>query len=358
MIYTTKKYRTTVACKFCGQPGLQWAATAAGYRLFDVRPNGDGTVSLIAESQHVCAPVSAAAGKVATAAELAELASTVTASSTLMPTIADLVSMPMVTVTVAAQRAGKLLGVTAPWHDALRGLWAAGARRILIAGPPGTGKTTTALQVLDTQFRVTMTEGSGVEDLLGCFQLSKEKDEDKTACTVWANGPVPNAMLAGKGILIDEIDKMPPEIQSLMYAVMDDRPEIMLPTGEMVAGAKGYGVIATTNANIAVLPEAIIDRFDAALVAVSPHPESIAHLPAAERGAVVNYFKSVSAAQWQWAGKPTVRRMRSYVALKSAGTLTAELAALAVFGKSAEEIMSALTTSGRDVLAVATERGF
>lgn len=341
----SKRYRTTVACKYCGVSNLQWQNIPAGYRLYQTRANGDGTVSIVAGAPHACLTTEPTLDKADAAVE-APMELTLT-SRTVAASKRDASNVAK----------GKGLGIRAPWHEILRTLWAAGARRILVAGPPGTGKTTTSLGILETNYRVTMTEGTGVEDLLGCFQLRKV-DDDKTASTIWVNGPVPCAMLAGNGILIDEIDKMPPEIQSLMYAVMDDRPEIMLPTGDMVSGISGYGVIATTNANIAVLPDAIIDRFDAALVAVVPHPDSIAHLPAAEKGAVVNYFKSVSPDAWLWTGKPTVRRMRSYYALKQSGMLTDELAAMCVFGKSGTEILSALTTAGRDATAVVAERGF
>ena len=320
----SKRFTKTLACRFCGQEGLQWGETSGSYRMFETTPNGDGTVSIDLERKHSCR--SAAASIPATPVAAA-------ASSIIKP---------------ANRRVSSgVLGVTAPWHDVLAALWAANARRILVAGPPGTGKTTTSINLIDSRYRLTMTEGTGVEDMLGCFQLRKEKDDDKTAITIWADGPVPRAMSEGKGLLVDEVDKMGPEIQSLMYAVMDDKPEVMLPTGDMVKAVSGYGVICTTNANIAVLPEAIIDRFDAALVAVIPHPAALDGMPDAEKGACINYFRSVSPETWLWSGKPTVRRMRSFCNLKSAGTMTDELAALCVFGRAGKEILSALTTAGR-----------
>lgn len=353
-VITGKRYKTTVTCKHCGTGGFQWLKTPTGYRLFGTVPNGDGTVSIDDALIHSCmgAPASA---------QLPLGAVGVESDGTLVMEEAPTVEVPPSSATaspVEKARASKLLKESAPWYQALEALWAAGCRRALIAGPPGTGKTTTSVKILQTDYRVTMTEGTGVEDLLGCFQLRKENPSDPMPQTLWTDGPLVRAMREGKGVLIDEIDKMPPEIQSLMYAACDDHPEVMLPTGELVKAQAGYGVIATTNSNMAVLPEAIIDRMEAGLTACIPHPDSIAHLPVAERGAVVNYFKNISVDPWAWAGHPTVRRMRSFVGLVAAGTMTDDLVALAVFGKAGKEILSALTTAGRAVQNSGTKKLF
>jgi len=122
----------------------------------------------------------------------------------------------------------------------------------------------------------------------------------------------------------------------------------MLPTGESVMAQPGYGVIATTNSNVTALPEAILDRFEAVLLAKEPHPASLEGLKESMSGAVANYFRALPADPWKWSGKPTVRRMRAYARMIPHITL-AHAGSLA-FGTAGAEIESTLTTSGRGKL--------
>src|SRR5579864_4708982 len=62
--------------------------------------------------------------------------------------------------------------------------------RVILIGPPGTGKSTTAMQVCQIQHRVTMTESTSREDLIGMFHLINGE-------TKWIDGPVVQAMRLG-----------------------------------------------------------------------------------------------------------------------------------------------------------------
>lgn len=232
----------------------------------------------------------------------------------------------------------------APWFDLLTAIvnWANENKeyiRILLIGPPGTGKSTTSLVLTGTENRVTFTEGMGVEDLIGMYQLIKGE-------TVWTDGPIVTAMRKGQPILWDEVDHHPTEVGSGMYGWLDDKPHATLPTGEIVKAEKGYSVIGTTNSNVTALPEAILDRFDAVLPAILPHPDALAQFDnTAMRDAVCNHFRNLETSAWQWSGKPTLRRMRAFAKLKP---IVGELnAATLAFGSAGEELLGVLTTASR-----------
>lgn len=279
-----------------------------------------------------------AAAADAVAAEMAEIKAQLAALA------AGKALLPTPTAKALPEKASKSkkLADDAPWYEQLEAICEAFKDdyvRVLLIGPPGTGKSTTAMVANSIDYRVTMTEGMGVEDLIGMYQLIKGE-------TIWVNGPWVNAIANDKPILCDEVDHHPTEIGSVMYGLLDDKPEIMLPTGERIQSAKkGYKVIATTNSNVTSLPEAILDRFEAILPAITPHPAALAEMPDDERAAVSNYFKNLAVTPWNWSGKPTLRRMKAF--RKLTPVLGRKNAAAAAFGTAAAEILSTLATSGR-----------
>jgi hypothetical protein len=231
----------------------------------------------------------------------------------------------------------------APWYELLAVLveWAKANNellRVLLIGPPGAGKSTTALKLTGTKHRVTFTEGMGVEDLTGMFLL-------QDGATVWSDGPIVTAMRRGECVLCDEIDHHPTEVSSGLYGWIDDQPHASLQNGELVIAKAGYGVIGTTNSSVTSLADAILDRFDVILSAIVPHPQALAQFEATMRDAVMNYFRTIDTSPWKWSRKPTLRPMRAFQKLRP---VVGEVnAANMVFGSAGREMLGVLTTASR-----------
>jgi hypothetical protein len=232
------------------------------------------------------------------------------------------------------------------WYDVLEALCNALADgrlsklRVLLVGPPGTGKSTTSEILSNAMFRIPMHQGQGAEELIGQYHL-------ESGSTVWKDDAVTLAMRAGRCVVMDEIDRNSDEVKSILYGILDDRPYTKTGEGKIVKAEKGYGVIATMNPSVTALDEAILDRFDCVLRAIDPHPAANTYTgesAGAMQGAVCNYFRSVNRTTWAFSAKPTVRKMRAFNMLEP--ILGRHHALNAVFGEASMEIESALTTSG------------
>ena len=129
--------------------------------------------------------------------------------------------------------------------------------RALIWGISQTGKSTLAHRLLKSE-RITFHQGMPIDDLAGGWTL-------RDGSTVWADGPAVRALRNGRTLQIDEVDQIPLECKTALYALMDYPAAITLPNGERVEAAEGYGVVGTMNPNPSVLPEPIFNRFDVIL---------------------------------------------------------------------------------------------
>jgi len=132
--------------------------------------------------------------------------------------------------------------------------------RILLWGPPRTGKTFLPATLFPRLERITFHRQMPVEDMLGGWCL-------QNGSTEWANGPFVRAMIEGIPIVCDEIDQFSPESRCSLHACLDDPAAITLANGERIVARPGYCVIATTNALPSALPDALYDRFDMILKA-------------------------------------------------------------------------------------------
>lgn len=217
------------------------------------------------------------------------------------------------------------LDTTTKWWDVLAQV-ITHVDRVLLVGLPGTGKSRTACEAAEVQHRVTMTETTPVEHLLGQFQLIKGE-------TVWMDGPVTKAMREGSTVLLDEIDRTSPEVQSILYALLDDQPHANLPNGEELVAEEGFKTIMTSNEGMDTLPPAVQDRIQVIIPTNEPHPKALEGvekhiLEVTQRWYAQQPKQSIALT-------PSVRRGRTYTRLVESKEFDSRLAAWLVYGPNA-----------------------
>ncbi len=231
------------------------------------------------------------------------------------------------------------------WRDVVDAL-AAGVDRLILHGPPGTGKTYAGLTLGDVSggaFRLICTEDMTAADVTGHFMPTAQ------GTWKWLEGSVIKAWRGngqrGGRIVADEIDRAGGDVLSLLLNMFDSdasaswqHPE----TDVVHTPLDGFSVVMTTNIeDLDELPRALRDRFPITIRIDRPHPDALALLSASLRAPA-----SVSAD----ADHPRRFSLRSFCAfdhLQQRGFDT-ERAARLVFGTLAADVLDAIRVDSVD----------
>jgi len=226
-------------------------------------------------------------------------------------------------------------------------------RRVILRGKPGTGKTTTPILTAVTNdwpfFTITLTDDTSVQECVGHWMPKGG------GVFSWHDGPFALGWRGGKekkgGLLvINEITKASGAVLTELYNFLDDESIACktLPSGETIAPGELFRVVATTNDDLEMLPEALLDRFEARITIDHPHPNAIARLQEPYRSFVTNCYKDPQ-------NDVSLRDVYALSNLIGKG-LEPRVASACVFGKRGDDIIVSLGVGERSTDPTVTQK--
>jgi len=159
----------------------------------------------------------------------------------------------------------------------------AGVTRVILFGPPGTGKTYAGIKHGDVSrgaHRLICTEDMTNLDVTGAFMPSNDGK------FMWVAGSALKAWhgdgTQGARLVVDEIDKAGGDVFATLLAMLDSEESASWQnpdTGETHTPKEGFSAVMTTNIeDVNELPEALKDRFPIAIRINQPHPDALKRL--------------------------------------------------------------------------------
>lgn len=156
----------------------------------------------------------------------------------------------------------------------------AGIDRVVLFGPPGTGKTYAGLNINvgpAGAYRLICSEDMTAADVTGHWMPSAN------GAWQWVDGACIKAWkgdgVHGGRVVADEIDKASGDVLSTLLAMFDTQDSARWEnpmTGSEISPNKGFSVIMTTNLEqMRDLPIALRDRFPVRIRINTPHPKAL-----------------------------------------------------------------------------------
>jgi hypothetical protein len=219
------------------------------------------------------------------------------------------------------------------WKD-VEDVLSAGIDRLILFGPPGTGKTFAGLNYGIAQgeaHRLVCTDDMTNADVTGAWM------PNASGTWSWHDGAAIKAWSTGGRLVVDEIDKAGGDVFATLLAMTDtidsakwEHPE----TGRIVRPAEGFSVVMTTNVeDMDELPTALKDRFPVAIRVDRPHPAALEKLASDIRPYAMRMAD---------AGHRRISLRSFYAFDKLRMTLGEERAAAMVFGHRSSAILDAI----------------